>query len=204
MRADGHIVVAMSGASGAVYALTLVRQLLRNQLRISLLLSSAARQVLKVEQQLDWAADVAVQQRQVRQFFADKEQRLSCYAEQDFTAPVASGSSVADAMVIVPASMGTVARVACGISGNLVERVADVMLKEKQPLVIVPRETPLSTIHLSNMLTLSQAGAVILPAMPAFYSQPQTIDDVVDFVAGKICDAIGVNHQLYTRWGENI
>lgn len=198
-----HIAVAITGASGAIYGLTLVRYLLDNNHRVSLLVSAAGRQVLNLENSLEWAEDMTLFQQQARTFFADDRQLLSCYGEQDFTAPVASGSAAADAMVIVPSSMGSVARIASGISGNLIERVADVMLKERRPLIVVPRETPFNTIHLQNMLSLSQNGAIILPAMPAFYSQPQTIEDLINFVVGKICDTLGLPHTLFPRWGEN-
>lgn len=197
-----HIAVALTGASGAIYGITLIHQLLQCGHRVSFLVSAAGRQVLALEQGLIWSEDLAQFQQQAREYFNDDQQNLFCYGEQDFTAPLASGSSAADAMVVVPSSMGTVARIATGISGNLIERVADVMLKERRPLIVVPRETPFNTIHLQNLLTLSQTGAIILPAMPAFYSQPQTMDELISFVVGKIFDSLGLPHQLFTRWGE--
>ena len=198
-----HVAVALTGASGAVYGTTLIQQLLNDGHRVSLLVSSAARQVLALEHGLKWAEDIDLFQQQARSYFGDEQQHLRCYGEQDFTAPPASGSAAADAMVIVPSSMGTVARVATGISSNLIERVADVMLKERRPLVIVPRETPFNSIHLQNLLTLSQAGAIILPAMPAFYSQPQSVEELINFVVGKIFDSLSLPHSLFVRWGEN-
>lgn len=197
-----HIAVALTGASGAIYGITLIQQLLKCGHRVSFLVSSAGRQVMALEQGLSWSEDLTQFQQQAREFFNDEQQNLFCYAEQDFTAPLASGSSAADAMVVVPSSMGTVARIATGISGNLIERVADVMLKERRPLIVVPRETPFNTIHLQNLLTLSQTGAIILPAMPAFYSQPQTMDELINFVVGKIFDSLDLPHQLFKRWGE--
>jgi len=197
-----HVAVALTGASGAIYGLTLIQQLLNSGCRVSFLVSSAGRQVMALEQGLEWSSDLVHFQQQARDFFNDEKQNLFCYAEQDFTAPPASGSSAADAMVVVPSSMGTVARIATGISGNLIERVADVMLKERRTLVVVPRETPFNTIHLQNLLTLSQTGAIILPAMPAFYSQPHTMQELIDFVVGKILDSLDLPHDLYTRWGE--
>ncbi len=197
-----RITVAISGASGAAYALQLVRTLLAADCRVELVLSAAARQVLKLEQQLDWSGELPQLQRQVQQFFAVDAERLRCYANDDFCAPCASGSNCAAAMVIVPASMGCVARVAAGISANVIERAADVMLKERKPLVLVPRETPLNAIHLENLLSLTRAGAVVLPAMPAFYGRAQRVEDLIDFIVGKICDVIGVPHQLLQRWGE--
>ena len=197
-----RITVAISGASGAAYAVALVRTLLGAGCRVDLVVSDAARQVLKLEQQLDWSAQPQQLQAQLEAFFAVSAERLRCYANDDFCAPCASGSNAADAMVIVPASMGCVARVATGISGNLIERAADVMLKERKPLVLVPRETPLNAIHLENLLSLTRAGAVVLPAMPAFYGRAQRVEDLIDFIVGKICDVIGVPHQLLQRWGE--
>ncbi|EAT17339.1 UbiX family flavin prenyltransferase [Desulfuromonas acetoxidans] len=198
-----HVAVAITGASGAVYGLRLVDELLKQRCRVSLLVSGAGRQVLALEQQLDWSDDGAELEQQARRYFHADPALLHCYAEQDFTAPVASGSAAADAMVVIPASMGSVGRIACALSSNLIERVADVVLKERRPLIMVPRETPLNTLHLQNLLTLSQAGAVILPAMPAFYSQPQSMDDLVDFVVGKVLDSLGISHALFTRWGED-
>ncbi|MBN2644802.1 MAG: UbiX family flavin prenyltransferase [Desulfuromonadaceae bacterium] len=197
-----HIVVAMTGASGALYGLELVRALLASGCRVSLLLSAAAHQVLQLEQGLNWSQEPAVFQRLAREYFADQTGHLCCYGAQDFSAPVASGSAAADAMVVIPASMGSVARFALGISSSLIERTADVMLKERRPLIVVPRETPLSTIHLRNLLTLAEAGAVVLPAMPAFYSQPQSLLDLVHFVVGKVLDQLHLGHDLFTRWGE--
>lgn len=197
-----HIAVAITGASGAIYGITLIRQLLNSGQQVSLLISSAGRQVLAVEHNLDWSADETILEQQVQTYFAPQQDQLRCYGEQQFAAPLASGSAAADAMVIVPGSMGTVARVASGISGNLIERVADVMLKERRPLIVVPRETPFNTIHLQNLLTLSQLGVIILPAMPAFYSQPQSVEDMINFVVGKICDTLDLEHHLFYRWGE--
>jgi 4-hydroxy-3-polyprenylbenzoate decarboxylase len=127
---------------------------------------------------------------------------LGVHASGDIMAPPASGSRAPRAMLVVPCSMGTAARIASGVSSNLIERCADVVLKERRPLVLVPRETPLSSIHLRNLLTLSDAGAHIVPAMPGFYIQPRTIDDMVNHVAGKALDALGVEHDLYPRWRE--
>jgi 4-hydroxy-3-polyprenylbenzoate decarboxylase len=193
-----HLLVAMTGASGSIYGLRLTQEVLRTGCRVSLLLSEPGRQVLNHETGLDWSPDQTERQRQVRDHFASE--RIDCLDNGNFFAAVASGSNPADAMVIVPCSMGTVGRVAAGLSETLLERAADVMLKERRPLLLVPRETPLSVIHLENLLRLARAGAVLIPAMPAFYHAPQSLDDLVDFVVGKILDQLGIRHALFKRW----
>ena len=194
-----HVLVAMTGASGSVYGLRLVEELLQAGRSVSLLLSEPGRQVLNYECGLNWSAGHNERQAQVRAHFADE--RMVCLDNNDLFAAVASGSNPADAMVICPCSMGTAGRIAAGLSGTLLERAADVMLKERRPLLLVPRETPLSVIHLDNLLRLGRAGAVVIPAMPAFYHGPQTIDDLVNFVVGKVLDQLAVKHQLFERWG---
>jgi 4-hydroxy-3-polyprenylbenzoate decarboxylase len=201
-----HVVVAISGASGACYALTLLRHLLASGCRVSLLTSTAGRQVLRLELEdipLAWPDDPAHMQAELKGYFAADPGQLRCYAEDDFMAPVASGSAGGDAMVIVPASMGMVGRLAAGVSNSLIERAADVTLKERRPLIVVPRETPFHTIHLRNLLTLSEAGAVVLPAMPAFYTRPRSLQDIADFIAARILDQLGIEHHLVLRWGED-
>ena len=196
-----NIVVIMTGASGSVYGLRLLEILLQSDHKLALLISDAGLQVLKYETGIDWDRDPAVQTRQVRKHF-NGANNVTCYANDDFFAPIASGSAAPDATVIVPCSMGTVGRVAAGLSESLIERVADVALKERRELIMVPRETPFNQIHLENLLKLSRAGAHILPAMPAFYQKPETLADMVDFVVGKILDALNVKHDLFQRWGQ--
>ena len=195
-----NIVVAICGASGSIYGLRLVEELLKADCRVTLLLTNAGRQVLHYETGLDWPADVEVSRELLRAHFASDQ--LRHYAINDLFAPVASGTSAPDALVVVPCSMGTLGRIAGGAGSNLIERVADVVLKEKRELLIVPRETPLSSIHLRNLLTLAECGARIIPAMPAFYRQPQTIDDLINFIVGKILDSLRINHTLFVPWGE--
>ncbi|MBE0504025.1 MAG: UbiX family flavin prenyltransferase [Desulfuromonadales bacterium] len=195
-----HIVVAITGASGSIYGLRLVEELLKADCRVTLLISNAGRQVLHYETGLDWPTDVEVSRELMREHFVSEQ--LRHYANNDLFAPVASGTSAPDALVIVPCSMGTLGRIASGAGSNLIERVADVALKEKRQLLIVPRETPLSSIHLRNLLTLAEGGARIIPAMPAFYRQPQTVSDLVDFVVGKILDSLRIEHTLFVPWGE--
>jgi 4-hydroxy-3-polyprenylbenzoate decarboxylase len=194
-----QILVAMTGASGSIYGLRLTGELLRAGCQVSLLLSEPGRQVLNYECQLNWSADRGERQGQVRSYFGSES--IACLDNADLFARVASGSNPADAMVIVPCSMGTAGRIAAGLSGTLLERAADVMLKERRPLLLVPRETPLSLIHLENLLKLARAGAVVIPAMPAFYHHPQSLDELVDFVVGKTLDQLGIEHRLFRRWG---
>lgn len=196
-----NIVVGITGASGSIYGLRLVEHLLKAGCQVSLLLTSAGRQVLAFETGLQLEAELQQCIKQLREHFAAGE-KLSHFALNDFFAPIASGSSAPEAVVICPCSMGTAGRIAAGLSDNLLERVADVAMKERKQLLLVPRETPFNQIHLQNLLRLSQAGAQILPAMPAFYQQPKCIDDMIDFVVGKILDSLGVEHQLFQRWGD--
>ncbi len=194
------IVVGITGASGSIYGLRLVEELLRSGKQVSLLLTNAGRQVLALETGLQLAEKPAECLAQLRSHFAAGAE-LQHYGLNDFFAPVASGSSAPDAVVICPCSMGTAGRIAAGLSDNLLERVADVALKEQKKLLLVPRETPFNQIHLENLLRLSKAGAQVLPAMPAFYQKPQSVEDLVDFVVGKTLDSLGVEHQLFPRWG---
>jgi flavin prenyltransferase len=196
------IVLAITGASGAVYGLRLTEELLRSGRQVVLLMSRAGRQVLNHETGLNWAGSLAVRQEKIADHFQAGE-ALQHYDEDDLFAPVASGSSAADAMVVAPCSMGCVGRLAAGLSGNLIERCADVALKEVRPLLLVPRETPFNQLHLENLLRLSQAGARIVPAMPAFYQKPASVEEMVDFVVGKVLDQLGIDHRLYRRWGDD-
>jgi 4-hydroxy-3-polyprenylbenzoate decarboxylase len=197
-----HLVLAITGASGSIYGLKLGKELLRAGHHLTMLITGAGFDVIRHETGFEWGGDEPAVAGFLRDYFEDLEQRLDFYGENNFLAPVASGSAAPDAMALCPCSMGTLSRIACGNSGNLVERCADVVLKERRPLVVVPRETPLSDIHLENMLRLSRAGARIVPAMPAFYHRPETVDDMVNFVVGKALDALGIDHSLYRRWGD--
>ena len=184
-----EVVVAMTGASGTPYGIR-VLEALRDapDVETHLILSPTAERLLKFEARRE-PADVKALAHKV-------------HANDDFFAPVASGSHRFLGMLVVPASMKHVGLMAAGIGLDLITRTADVCLKERRPLVLVPRETPLSTIHLRNLLTLSEAGAHVVPAMPGFYVHPRTIDDMVDHVAGKALDALGIEHKLYPRWRE--
>ena len=203
MSAPRTVTLAFTGASGLQYGLRLLECLLAAEHRVWLLYSPAAQIVAKQE----CALILPAQPREATRFliarYGARAGQLTVFGREDWMAPVASGSNPADAMAICPCSMGTLAAVACGLADNLIARAADVMLKERRPLVLVPRETPLSTIHLENMLTLARAGAVILPPAPGFYDQPQSIADLVDFVVARVLDQLGVPHSLGSRWGED-
>jgi 4-hydroxy-3-polyprenylbenzoate decarboxylase len=195
------IVLAMTGASGAIYGLTLGRELLSSGVRLTVLVSATGFQVIREETGLDLKGGSGDVQQALAARLGSSPGELHYFSEDDFFAPVASGSSAPDAMVICPCSMGTLSRIACGNSRTLLERCADVMIKERRPLALVPRETPLSEIHLENMLKLARLGVRIVPAMPAFYQRPETMDDLVNFVVGKVLDSLGIENKLYERWG---
>lgn len=195
-----HYAVAITGASGAVYGVRLIRELLAAGNRLSVLISSSGFTVLEEELKLDWRGDEEAVNAHLRGFFKAGHDNLTYYADSNFHSPLASGSAAPDAMIVAPCSMGSLARIAAGLSGTLLERAADVMLKEGKPLLLLPRETPLSAIHLENMLKLARLGVRIIPAMPGFYGQPRSIDDIVDFVIGKILDQLGAEHSLFKRW----
>lgn len=202
MSKPSTITLAFTGASGMPFGLRLLQCLLGAQCRVHLVYSAAAQIVAKQECDLV----LPTQPREAQRFFGERfgatEGQLRVYAREDWMAPMASGSNPADAMVICPCSMGTLAAIAAGLADNLIERAADVMLKERRPLVLVPRETPLSIIHLDNMARLARAGAVILPPSPGFYTHPQTVADLVDFVVARILDQLRVPHELTPRWGD--
>ncbi|MFC5301886.1 flavin prenyltransferase UbiX [Azospira restricta] len=200
------VCLALTGASGMPYGIRLLECLLAAGCRVQLLYSQAAQVVAKQEMGLDLPSrpqELAAHFRaQFAATIAGSGGALDVYGREEWFAPVASGSNPPDAMVVCPCSMGTLAAIAQGLADNLIERAADVALKERRPLVLVPRETPFSAIHLENMLRLSRAGAVILPPNPGFYTHPQSVQDVVDFVVARILDQLGVAHTLMKRWGE--
>ena len=198
--AQKHIFIALTGASGSMYGLRLAEQLCLSGCQVTFSASCSGTAVCLEETGLDLSGDLdKALHRLYNHLEIDTGIRL--VHPDDLFCGVASGSSAADAMVVCPCSMGTLARIACGTSGTLIDRCADVMLKERRPLLLVPRETPLSDIHLENMLKLSRSGARIIPAMPAFYSRPESVLDLVDFVVGKILDQLGIDNYLYKRWG---
>jgi 4-hydroxy-3-polyprenylbenzoate decarboxylase len=196
------LVVAMTGASGAPYGVRLLEVLIRAGRTLHITLSPAAALVL--EQELDrrvrlGAFNLHDLLGEVADLAAPGQVRYHDY--RNFRAGIASGSFLTGGMAICPCSLGTVAAVAHGLSQNLIQRAADVHLKERRKLILVPRETPLGVVQLRNLTACAEAGAVVLPAMPGFYTRPQSLQDAVDFVVGRICDQLGVEHQLFRRWG---
>ena len=196
------IAVALTGASGMPYGVRLVECLIGAGVRVQFLYSQVAQVVAKQEMDLALPARAAELQADFTQRFGAQPGQLQVYGREEWFAPLASGSSPPDAMVICPCSMGTLASIAAGLAQNLIERAADVVLKEGRKLVLVPRETPFSVIHLENMLRLARAGAVILPPNPGFYNHPQAVLDLVDVVVARVLDQIGVEHALTRRWGD--
>ena len=197
------VTLALTGASGMPYAIRLLQQLLASNRRVYLLYSQTAQIV--VRQEMGW--QLPARASEAEQFlageFAAEPGQLRVFGREEWFAPVASGSNPADAMVVCPCTTGTLASIANGLSDNLIERAADVMLKEKRPLILVPRETQFSTLHLENMLRLSRMGATILPPNPGFYHHPTCIEDMVDFVVARILDHLHIEHDLIPRWGED-
>ncbi|WP_334158607.1 flavin prenyltransferase UbiX [Oryzomicrobium sp.] len=202
MNTAKTVCLAFTGASGLPYGVRLLECLLAAGCRVQLLYSSVAQVVARQEMDLELPGRPKEAEAFFRQRFAALPGTLEVYGREEWFAPVASGSNPPDAMVVCPCTMGTLASIAAGLADNLIERAADVALKERRPLILVPRETPFSTLHLENMLRLSRAGAVILPPNPGFYHHPQTVQDVVDFVVARILDHLAVPHTLMRRWGE--
>lgn len=197
------ITLALTGASGMPFGLRLLDCLLAAGVRVYLLYSQAAQVVIKQEIGETWPSRAKEVEAMLCERHGVTPQQLRVFGREEWFAPVASGSNPADAMVVCPCTMGTLAAIAAGMSDNLIERAADVSIKENRKLVLVPRETPFSAIHLENMLKLARLGVCILPPNPGFYHHPQTVDDLVDFVVARVLDQLGVPHQLMARWGEH-
>jgi len=196
------ITVAMTGASGAPYTLRLLEQLLAGGHQVQFLCSQPGQVVFAMESDLKLSSAPRQMHQELVEYFACDHAQLAVYGRDQWTAPVASGSSVADAMVVCPCSMGTLAAISQGISNNLIHRAADVVIKERRKLIIVPRETPLSSIHLEHMLRLSNLGVVILPPNPGFYQGVSTVQDLVDFVVCRILDQLHIGNNLSPRWAQ--
>lgn len=192
------IAVGITGASGGIYGVRLTQTLLQLGHKVHLIITEAGWQVFKEELELDTSDRNLLIDEQFTRYGPD----LHYHTLRDFNAPIASGSYQCDGMIIIPCTMGTLSGIAHGASGNLLERAADVMLKENRKLILVPRETPLNQIHIENMLKVVQAGGKILPAMPGYYHLPKTLDDIINFLVGKALDSLQIEHSLFKRWGE--
>ncbi len=195
-------IVGITGASGVLYADCLLKELLSNGHDVKLIITDAAKDILTHELNLKLKGNQQELQKQIREWMGLNvcDEHLEYIEISNLNSSICSGSYKVDGMIIVPCSMATLAAVKSGMSSNLLERAADVTLKERRPLVIVPRETPLNEIHLRNMLSLHRAGAYIVPAMPAFYHQPKDVNDLVYFVVGRVLDVLNIEHNLYKRW----
>jgi 4-hydroxy-3-polyprenylbenzoate decarboxylase len=195
-----HVALGITGASGALYAVRTLAALLAHGSTVELVVSDYGRRLLRDELGPEAALDRLVPYLRARYGDAVGEGRLIVHSNKDLGASIASGSQDCEALIVVPCSMKTLAGIAHGLSRNLIERASDVMLKERRPLVIVPRETPLSLPQIRNLLLCAEAGAIVVPAMPAFYQQPATLDDLADFMAGKVLSVLGIPHALYPAW----
>ncbi|MCG9760654.1 UbiX family flavin prenyltransferase [Pseudoalteromonas sp. Isolate6] len=198
---NGPITLAFSGASGAPYGLRLLEVLVSLNYQVYVLISSAARVVLDTESNLKLSGNEQKATEQLQALFCAKDKQIQVFGKDNWFSPVASGSAAPKQMVVCPCSAGSVSAIALGASDNLLERAADVVIKERGQLILVPRETPFSPIHLENMLKLSRLGVTIMPAAPGFYHQPQSIDDLVDFMVARILDHLNIEHTLAKRWG---
>lgn len=198
---ERHITLAFTGASGAPYGWRLLECLLQQQVTVHLLISSAARVVFATEHDMKLSAAPEKCRQQLLEKLACPPHLLHVYGKDDWFSPVASGSAAPRHMVVCPCSTGTLAGIANGSSENLIERAADVVLKERGQLILVPRESPLNAIHLEHMLKLARLGVTIMPAAPGFYHQPQQISDLVDFMVARMLDHLGLQQALVSRWG---
>lgn len=191
-------VIAISGASGAVYGVTLLDYLLKAKHRVYLMLSRSARLIIRDEMGLEWGSNHIESTEILKKRY--QEYALTLCDENDMAAPIASGSVLTAGMIIAPCSMKTLSGITHGYSSNLIERAADVSLKEGRKLILIPRETPMNRVHLKNMLMASELGATLLPAMPPFYHHPKNLEDMVNFISGRALDLLGLENQLYKRW----
>jgi len=198
---SGQITIGITGASGTPYAVELIKQLVNNNIQVFVIISSAARVVFKTEADIDVPGHPQKATEFFTEFFNTKPQQITVFGKDEWFSPVASGSAAPKQMVVIPCSTGTLSSIAVGASDNLLERAADVVIKERGQLIIVPRETPFSSIHLENMLKLSNLGVTIMPAAPGFYHQPKSIEDLVQFMVARVLDHLQINQQIVPRWG---
>ncbi|MFK7852624.1 MAG: flavin prenyltransferase UbiX [Granulosicoccus sp.] len=198
---DQTICVAMTGASGIQYALRLIECLIQANCQVYVLMSKPAKIVMGMDTDLPVPSRTSQVTSEFSQRYSAREGQLLAFGQEEWTSPVASGSGAPDAMVICPCTTGTLASVAAGTCNNLLERAADVVIKEGRKLIVMPREMPFSLIHLENMSRLARAGVVIMPPNPAFYNLPETVDDLIDFVVARVMDQLDVKQKLMPRWG---
>lgn len=196
----GAYIIAITGASGSIYGIKLLRYFLESGHKVYLTITKEGKLILKDEVGYKWDGSEKVVEKKIKRDLNLPKANLYYYDEENLFSPISSGSSLVDAMIVIPCSMKTLSGIAHGYGNNLVERAADVMIKESRTLILVPRETPFNTIHLKNMLSLSEVGVKIIPPIPAFYSHPTNIDQIIDFVIGKILDSLGIENKLYKRW----
>ena len=194
------IAIALTGASGMPYAITLLKELVKSQEKIYVMISQAANTVIAMETDLNLGSDTRVIEKNLSQYVGAKTGQIEVFSKNQWTAPVASGSNPPRAMVVCPCTMSTLSAIAHGSADNLMHRAADVVIKEQKKLILVPRETPYSAIHLENMLKLSRLGVAIIDANPAFYQNPKSIQDLVNFVVARILDHLDIEHDLLTPW----
>lgn len=196
----GIYTIAITGASGSIYGVKLLEYLLKKGHKVYLTITKEGALIMKEEVGFNWRGIEKDVERKIKRDLKMEKAKLTYFNEENLFAPVSSGSHKVDAMIVIPCSMKTLSGIAQGYANNLVERSADVMIKEDRTLILVPRETPLNTIHLRNMLTLSEIGVKIIPAIPAFYNRPKKIDDIVNFIVGKVLDSINIENTIYRRW----
>ncbi|WP_428085893.1 flavin prenyltransferase UbiX [Candidatus Thioglobus sp.] len=194
------IAIALTGASGMPYAITLLKELIKTQEKIYVMISQAASIVIAMETDLNLGSDTKIIEKNLSEYLDAKDGQIEVFSKNQWTAPVASGSNPPRAMVVCPCTMSTLSAIANGHGDNLMHRAADVVIKEQKKLILVPRETPYSAIHLENMLKLARLGVVIMDANPAFYQNPKTIDDLVSFVVARILDHLDVEHNILPPW----
>ena len=195
------ITLAITGASGAQYAVRLLETLVAANCQVYVMVSKAAHIVIATETEHKWPAQAAQLESVLTEQFKAKDGQIKVFGKEDWMAPVASGSGAPSKMVVCPCSTGSLSAIACGASNNLIERAADVALKERRQLLLVPREAPYSEIHLEHMLKLTRMGAVIIPASPGFYHKPSSVDDLVDFIVARILSQLGIEQSLLKKWG---
>lgn len=195
------VALAMTGASGIQYALRLLECLIQSHCQVYLMMSKPAQIVMGMDTDLDVPVRANDAQKKFSEMYGAAEGQLRAFGQEEWTAPVASGSGAPDALVVCPCTTGTLASIAAGNCNNLIERAADVVLKENRQLILMPREMPFSVIHLENMLRLARIGAVIMPPNPAFYNRPESIDELIDFVVARVLDQLGIEQKLMPKWG---